>query len=98
MFMPQHWTIVHPVNEESPLWNTDVEQMKASDTEILVLLMAIDDAFSQTVHARYSYDNDEIIHNAQFLTMFTRPIDGKVTVDLRNLHKWEKVDHEIAFG
>jgi inward rectifier potassium channel len=92
MFMPQHWTVVHAINEESPFWNMTPEQFEVDECEVIVLIMAIDDSFSQTVHTRYSYYAKEVVWGAKFANMFTDSSDYKVTVDLRRLHSWEKVE------
>lgn len=90
MFMPQHWTIVHEINEESPLWHLNESKFIEGQCEIIVLLTATDDVFSQAVHARNSYYQDEVVWNAKFKNMFTDPIDGKITIDLQRLSQWEK--------
>lgn len=91
MFMPQHWTIVHEITEKSPLWGVTDEAFKADDGEIIILLTAVDDAFSQMVHSRFSYDGQEIVWGAKFESMFIDAEDGRVTVDLRRLHDWQAV-------
>ncbi len=74
------WTVVHPINEESPLTGLtkqDLEDMKA---EIIVMFKAFDDTYSQVVHTRHSYTASEIVWGAKFIPMFTRSADGSATV------------------
>ena len=52
VFFPLSWTIVHPIDELSPLHGVSRQQLIESDAEFLVLITAIDETFSQTVHAR----------------------------------------------
>src|SRR5262245_9605548 len=69
-FFPLSWTIVHPIDEASPLAGKTREELEADEAEILVLLSGIDQTFEQTVHARSSYRADEIVWNARFQSMF----------------------------
>ncbi len=89
-FFPLSWTIVHPIDEKSPLAGRTSEDLERSQAEILILLSGIDETFEQTVHARSSYRNDEIIWNARFRSMYI-PTDARmvVAVDVRGLHETE---------
>ena len=54
-FFPLSWTIVHPIDENSPLVGQGPEELERAEAEFLVLLSGIDETFSQVVHARTSY-------------------------------------------
>ncbi|HZS07492.1 MAG TPA: ion channel [Blastocatellia bacterium] len=91
-FFPLSWTIVHPINEDSPLWQKSPDDLAAMGAEFLILLTGIDETFSQTVHARSSYQHDEIIWNAKFGDIYNRPTQtGSLTIDVRRLDLIEKV-------
>ena len=94
VFLPLHWVIVHPINEESPLFRVTKEQLEASDAEILILLTAVDETFSQTVHARSSYKHHEVVWNAKFADMFQSADGGKLSVDLKKINEIETVAAE----
>src|SRR5262249_5836265 len=51
-FFPLSWTIVHPIDQSSPLAGKTAEQLLEAEAEVLVLLSGIDETFAQTVHAR----------------------------------------------
>jgi inward rectifier potassium channel len=89
-FFPLSWTIVHPIDETSPLASRSAGDLAREQAEILVLLSGVDETFEQTVHARTSYRADEIVWNARFRSMFL-PVaaDGTVAVDIRSLHDIE---------
>jgi len=55
VFLPLHWVVVHPIDEASPLHGVDAEAFRSSQAEILILLSAMDETFSQNVHVRSSY-------------------------------------------
>ncbi|MCB0713002.1 MAG: hypothetical protein KDD67_11790 [Ignavibacteriae bacterium] len=90
-FFPLHWTIVHPIDEESPLYNIGEEEFRASNSEFLILISATDDTFAQTVHSRSSYRHNEVVWNARFADPFQMKEDGTIGVDLKVMHEWEGV-------
>jgi inward rectifier potassium channel len=92
VFFPLSWTIVHPIDDASPLRHETETTLKACDVEILILLNGFDETFSQTVHTRSSYKQDEIVWGARFVNMFNPPRnDGDLSVDVRRLSEYEKV-------
>lgn len=92
VFFPLAWTIVHPIDETSPLNTCSPDDLRAMDAELLILLNGFDETFSQTVHTRSSYKVDEIVWGAKFRNMFN-PLDpdGTVSVDIRKLHEFDPV-------
>ncbi|MGE5433144.1 MAG: ion channel, partial [Syntrophomonadaceae bacterium] len=81
-FFPLSWTVVHPIDEESPFWNKTPEDLKLRETEILILIKGYDDIFSQYVHSRFSYRFDEIIWGARFKPAFFIDNNGDVIFNL----------------
>ncbi len=92
VFFPLTWTVVHPINEISPLFGASEESLRASDLEILILLSGTDETFAQTVHARSSYKWNEVVFGAKFRSMF-EPISGddEISVDIRQLDDFDQV-------
>ena len=91
-FFPLAWTIVHPIDDFSPLRSMSKEELSSKAAEFLVLLNGFDETFSQTVHTRSSYTGDEIVCGAKFRNMFTTSEDdGEIAVDIRKLHEFEIV-------
>ncbi|MBO0929483.1 ion channel [Fibrella aquatilis] len=86
-FFPANWTIVHPITEDSPLYNCTEEQLAESDAEFLILLRATEDTFNQTVHSRFSYRYDEIDWGRKFTIMSQSTTKGSrgTLVDLDQL-------------
>ena len=92
-FFTLSWTIVHPINESSPLFGKTELDLLETDAEILVLLTGIDETFSQTVHTRSSYKNDEIVWQAKFGDIYNPPTPtGRLTIDVRKLHSIERLN------
>ena len=89
-FFPLSWTIVHPINEESPLWGVTAQELADSDPEFLVLLTGMEETFSQMVHARTSYKADELVWQARFTNMFERRgPDAPLAIDVSRIHDVE---------
>ena len=91
MFFPLHWVIVHPIDEKSPLFGVTKESLDASDAEFLILLTGIDETFSQTVHARSSYKDTEVVWNAKFTDMFDPSDEERLSIDIRRLHEIQRL-------
>ena len=83
--MPMSWTVVHPINENSPFYGFSEEDMKNSDAELYVMLRGFDDVFSNYVQQRTSYTFNEILFNRKFVPMYRESEDGKTTI--LELHK-----------
>lgn len=93
-FFPLSWTIVHPIDESSPLAGKSPADLERTAAEILVLLSGIDETFEQTVHARSSYRADEIVWNARFQSIFAvadPTVATGVTVDVSRVHDIERL-------
>lgn len=82
LFLPLSWTVVHPLDQDSPLAGLTQDVCGASEAELLILIKAWDDTFSQTVHARYSYRCDEFLWNHRFAPTFHVTDDGTLVLDV----------------
>lgn len=91
-FFPLHWTIVHEIDEKSPLHGMDEESLKDAETEMFVLISATDETYSQTVHSRSSYRFNEIVWNARFKDIFIPGANGKaIGVNMERIHEFERL-------
>lgn len=90
-FFHLSWTIVHPIDQTSPLWGITKEQFNASDAEFLIILKGFDDAFAQTVHARTSYKAHEVTFSHKFKGIIRTGPDGVTEIDLDRIHEHEPV-------
>ena len=74
------WTIVHPITEESPLYNFTKEDFSNNTGEVLVFIKSFDDMFSNIVVARTSYIFNEVVFGAKFKPMYKSSDDSKKTI------------------
>jgi inward rectifier potassium channel len=85
LFLPLTWTVVHPVDKDSPLWGTTAEELARTQAEFLILMKGYDDTFNQTVLARYSYRHDEILWDRRFAPAFFVDDDGDLVLELKKV-------------
>ena len=88
-FIPLHLTVVHPITDRSPLYGLSREDLARDSAEIMVLVTAMDETFSQSVHARTSYTHEEIDVGSRFASVLSLADDGIVEMDMRRFHQVE---------
>ncbi|HZS48813.1 MAG TPA: ion channel [Blastocatellia bacterium] len=91
IFFPLHWTIVHPIDEHSPLYGLSSDDLLKSNAEFLILLSGTDETFSQVVQTRSSYKAEEVVWNARFGNIFNQIKNGRLSADIARLHLIEPV-------
>ncbi len=89
LFLPLTWTVVHPISESSPLYGKTAEDLERLQAEVIVMMKAFDDTFSQTVQARYSYRYDEITWGAKFAPAFEIDQHGDLRVEVNRVGETE---------
>ena len=97
-FFPSSWTIVHPIDENSPFYGMNKADFEKSLPEVLVMMNGFDETFDQNIYSRHSYSAEEVVWGAKFQKIFGYDEDGQATVDLGNLDTFEKkeIDDLIA--
>jgi inward rectifier potassium channel len=90
-FMALSWTVVHPIDDKSPMYKMTKADLDKADAEFMILFKAINDTYSDTVYSRTSYKAHELIENAKFKPLQRTQRGNKVTVDLRKLNEIEKL-------
>ncbi len=87
---PSSWTVVHPIDEGSPLRGMTDRDLRRAKAEFIVLIKAFDDTFSQTIYARTSYTADEVRWGARFTPMLFTGMDGMTDLDVGRLNALEE--------
>ncbi len=85
--LPMNWTVVHPIDEQSPLLGFSADDLKAADVELYVLVKGFNDVYSNTVLQRTSYTYDEIKINHRFTPMYKETETGTI-LELHKLNKF----------
>lgn len=88
-FFPLNWTIVHDIDEDSPLFGKTKEELEKINAEFLILVKGFDDTFSQVVHSRFSYHHEDIVYGARFVKAYSTDEAGTIVFNLNNHHNFE---------
>ena len=86
------WTLVHPISENSPLFEFSENDFKTIEGEIIVYVKTFDDLFSATVVAKTSYTFTEFVYGAKFDLMYVEnDTKTKTVLYLDKLNDYKKV-------
>jgi len=91
-FFPLPWTIVHPIDEDSPLNGKTAKNLEELEAELLIMIKGFDDSFSQHVITRSSYKYDEIKWDAKFVRAYSTNEDGVTIVDFGKVSETEPLN------
>jgi inward rectifier potassium channel len=81
------WTLIHLIDEASPLYGASAESLLAQGAEMMVSLSGVDEIFAQRIYARYSYLPDEIIWNRRLADVLSTNEQGQRVLNYHNFHK-----------
>jgi inward rectifier potassium channel len=95
--MPMNWTVVHPIDDQSPLAGFTSEDLAANDLEIYVLIRGFNDVYGNTVQQRTSYTYNEIYFNRKFIPMYHETANGTV-LELHKLSKHEPIKSQSEYS
>ncbi len=90
-FFTLSWTLVHAINEDSPLWGLTATDLETGKAEVFVLIKGSDDTYEQMVHARRSYLYDEIIWNAKFIPVISKNKQGHLRLLTDHIGAYESL-------
>jgi inward rectifier potassium channel len=85
------WTIMHPIDEASPLHGVNFDEMCDKQMEIIVLLSGSDATMAETIYARYSYGPEDVVMDHRFVDVLSLTPKGYRMVDLTRFHDIEPV-------
>ncbi|WP_299492027.1 ion channel [Acaryochloris sp. IP29b_bin.137] len=80
------WTVMHPIDETSPLYGATPESLEQTKASLIVTLTGIDDTVAQALHARHTYGALDIIWNHKFIDLFHQTPDGHRYIDYTHFH------------
>jgi len=93
-----NWTLVHPINEDSPLFDMKKEEIESANPELLIFIHGFDESFANTVVSRSSYISGAFVYGAKFVPMLHPDEQNEFTVlELDLLHSYTKADLPVAF-
>ena len=81
------WTVMHPIDETSPLWGATPESLTQTTAMVVVSFSGIDETVSQTLHAPYYYGANEILWQHRFSDVIHHTPQGHLYIDYSDFHK-----------
>jgi inward rectifier potassium channel len=88
-FFALSWSVMHVVDEASPLFGQTLETLIADKAEIVVILAGVDETLAQRIHARHSYLPHEIVWDRRLADIITIEGDGRPVVEYGRFHDLE---------
>lgn len=96
--LTSNWTLVHVIDENSPLYQLTKEDIDNGTAEVLIFVQGFDESFANTVVSRNSYTASEFIYGAKFLPMYHADKTNSTTIlHLDKLNDYEEVALPIKF-
>ncbi len=96
IFLVAPLTILHEINEESPLYGINKQDLETSDFEIVVILEGMVEATAMTAQVRSSYLANEILWGHRFEPVVFEE-RSQYKVDYSHFHKtYEVPQHHVA--
>ncbi|MGE0561091.1 MAG: ion channel [Flavobacteriales bacterium] len=84
------WTVVHPITNESPLYQLTTKDIEERNVELILLLNGYDETYNQHVHFRTSYKPEEFIENAKFIPILSQNENKQSIIRLDKINLFEK--------
>src|SRR5260221_254980 len=82
---PLSWTLMHVLDERSPLHGFDTAQFIAADARVFVTVEARDPALATVVHDFRNYTPEDICFGMRYADVVTTAEDGTLVVDLTRI-------------
>lgn len=86
------WTVMHPIDEASPLYGLGLAEMIEHDMEIVVMLNGMDETIADRIYARHAYMAEEIHWQRRFVDVVSVTPGGQRMVDLVRFHDTRELD------
>ncbi len=84
-FFPLTWTIVHKIDNTSPLFGLTMEDLDKRNAEVLILVEAFDETHSQMITERHAYGGDQWLDGVKFDRSFTINENGTLELHIDDL-------------
>ena len=84
--MQLSWSVMHLIDEASPLYGESNESLDERNAEIIVSLVGLDESLSSEIHTRYSYMSEDIHFDRSFEGILHRKPDNTLEVHYDRIH------------
>jgi inward rectifier potassium channel len=77
------WTIMHPIDDESPLRPWLEQQAAPAGSDVLIVVSGTDDRTGHTMYGRHAFSARDLRWNMRFTDILGQTSDGQRTIDYR---------------
>jgi inward rectifier potassium channel len=81
------WTVMHVIDESSPLWGVDWNDPEAHLVSFVTTLVGHDGTYGQTIYARKVYAAAALRVGHRFVDVLERLGDGRMMIDYGRFHQ-----------
>ena len=85
--LARSWAVMHAIDETSPLHGATPETLARDEVEFRLTVVGIDETTAQNVHARHTYDHEQVRWGARHADMLSERPDGRLQIDVRQFHR-----------
>lgn len=86
-FFPLTWTIVHSIDEKSPLWGMEFDDIIRLNAEVIVLVEAFDETHSQSIYKIKSYAGKQWMNDKKFTRSFNADETSTIVLDINSINE-----------
>ncbi|MBW4517348.1 MAG: ATP-sensitive inward rectifier potassium channel 10 [Timaviella obliquedivisa GSE-PSE-MK23-08B] len=91
------WNVMHPINEDSPLYGQTLESLEKSRAQIAVSISGTDETVAYNIHARHMFSPCEILWDHQFVDLFYQSSNGDRYLDYTHFHETVPLESTPSF-
>lgn len=97
MALSRSWTVMHPIDEKSPLHGCTPEACEQVEMELVVTVVGTDDTSLQPVHGRTRYLARDIVWGARLADVLSELPDGRLQLDVSQFDRIVPTEASDAF-
>lgn len=90
------WTLIHIIDEASPLWGKSLEELDADDVSIFVSIGGYDEGISARIVDRKTYPTNQIRYGHAFEDIMSDLPDGTIILDLTRFHRTRPMSEAVT--
>jgi inward rectifier potassium channel len=88
------WTIMHSIDDKSPLFGLSASDLSDSDASIVATITGLDETMGQSIHARHEYFAANVLYDHRFVDILVETPDSGTILDLSRFHHIERITPE----
>ncbi len=91
-YLPLTWTLVHIIDEQSPLYGLHEGDRNDMMCEIMITIKGFDETYGDIVHSRFSYLSGDLVWGARFTPAFHVQKNGAAILDINKISLFNKAE------